>query len=291
MLRDFGLYLERLGYTKGSCKSMTSSLQEFFYRIEQQGITQIPDITAEHIVEHQRYLKERPNRTRPGNLSESMITAHLFAIKTFFSYQEQSGNISTNPFSVLNFSRPKKTERMILTREQMQQLYQACETMRDRAMLGLFYGCGLRKEEAVKLNTGDIHFAQQLLYVRQGKGKKRRVIPLGNQVTVDLQNYYLYERSFYQPRLTGDHVQAFMLNNWGTRVLGNGYWKRLKELLRKARLPGQISLHHLRHSIATHLLESGVSMEQVRDFLGHSSLETTQIHTRISIKYLAVQTT
>jgi len=291
MIRDFELYLKRLGYGKGSCKNMPSSLHEFFYRIEQQGITEIGNITAEHIVEHHRYLKERPNRTRPGNLSESMITSHLFAIKTFFSYQEQSGNISTNPFSVLNFSKPKKTERMILTREQVQQLYQACETMRDRAMLGLFYGCGLRKEEAEKLNTGDIQFKQQLLYVRQGKGKKRRVIPLGNQVTADLQNYYLYERSFYQRRLTNDNGQAFMLNNRGTRMLGEGYWKRLKELIHKAGLPGQISLHHLRHSIATHLFESGVSMEQVRDFLGHSSLETTQIYTRISIKYLAVQTT
>lgn len=286
LIRDFQLYLERLGYNRGTQSALPSQLQEFFHRLEQQGTTELNQITVEHIEQHHEYLKERPNKTRPGTLSESQITSHLFALKTFFNYQEESGNITSNPFSVISYPRPKKTERMILTQDQVKQLYEACETLRDRAILALFYGCGLRKEEAEKININDIHFKQLLLYVRQGKGKKRRVIPLGNQVNADLQNYYLYERSSYLKKITGDSQNAFMLNKHGTRMMGLGYYNRVKELLKKAALPKQISLHHLRHSIATHLLESGLSMEQVRDFLGHVNLETTQLYTRISKKYL-----
>lgn len=289
LIRDFQLYLERLGYNRSTQSALPSRLQEFFHRMEQQGTTEVQHITADHIEQHHEYLKERPNKTRPGTLSESQIHSHLFALKTFFNYQEESGNITSNPFSAISYPQPKKTERMVLTQEQIKELYAACETMQDRAILALFYGCGLRREEAAKLNINDIHFKHQLLYVRQGKGKKRRVIPLGNQVNADLQNYYLYERSSYVKQITRDSQQAFMLNKHGTRMMGLGYYSRIKELMQKARLPKQISLHHLRHSIATHLLESGLSLEQVRDFLGHTNLETTQLYTRISKKYLAKQ--
>jgi integrase/recombinase XerD len=141
----------------------------------------------------------------------------------------------------------------------------------------------------MKLNSTDINFKGQLLYVRSGKGKKRRVVPLTEQVKTDLQNYYLYERSLYVKQITRDNQYAFVLNNWGDRMLGYAYWKRLKYLVQLAELPEQISLHHLRHSIATHLLESGLSIEQVRDFLGHRYLESTQIYTRISKQYLSTQ--
>jgi integrase/recombinase XerD len=115
--------------------------------------------------------------------------------------------------------------------------------------------------------------------VRSGKGKKRRVIPMTGQVRTDLQNYYLYERSLYVRDITRDNQNAFVLNNRGNRM--REYWKRLKYLVKLAELPEWVSLHHLRHSIATHLLESGLSIEQVRDFLGHRYLESTQIYTKV----------
>jgi integrase/recombinase XerD len=286
-LSEFRSHLERIGYHPNTQKSMHSSLQEFFYWLERQGIHQIEAITAKQIRKHYEYLNERPNQTRPGNLSESMVHGHLWSIKTFFNYQQSIGKITINPFSILTFPKVEHKQREVLSIEEVKELYAACETMRDQAMLGLFYGCGMRRAEAMQLNISDIHFKSGLLYVRSGKGKKRRVIPLTEQVITDLKNYYLYERSFYSNH---NHIgeQAFILHQQGGRM--RDYWKRLKYLIKKAGLPKQISLHHLRHSIATHLLESGLSIEQVRDFLGHAHLESTQIYTRISRKYLAEQT-
>jgi integrase/recombinase XerD len=208
-------------------------------------------------------------------------------LKTFIKYQEENGNISKNPFSALNFPKPKYPPRRVLSREEIKALYEACQTMRERALLALFYGCGLRRSEAEKLNIDDVNFKNQLLYVRMGKGKRRRVVPMTEQVKRDLENYYKNERIIYTKELTADNQKALMLNNHGNRMLGNGYWNKFKCLTQKAGLPKEISLHHLRHSIATHLLESGLSIEQVRDFLGHRHLESTQIYTRIKISQLS----
>jgi integrase/recombinase XerD len=289
LLQDFSLYVERLGYNKGSQTALPSCVQEFFHWLEQRGINSLAQITPELIRKHYDYLGERPNYNRGGNLSDSMINHHIYALKTFMNYQEQQGRISSNPFGVLTFPRQEYKARQVLTVEEVKTLYEVVENMRDRAILSLFYGCGLRRSEVVKLNSTDINFKGQLLYVRSGKGKKRRVVPLTEQVKTDLQNYYLYERSLYVKQITRDNQYAFVLNNWGDRMLGYAYWKRLKYLVQLAELPEQISLHHLRHSIATHLLESGLSIEQVRDFLGHRYLESTQIYTRISKQYLSTQ--
>lgn len=288
LLQEFSQYLERMGYNKGSQTVLPSCVREFFHWLEKTGINQLENITPQHIRKHYDYLTERPNQTRPGGLSDSQINHHVYALKTFMNYQEENGKITSNPFGILSFPKVQYPPRQVLTLAEIKALYGVAENMRDRAMLSLFYGCGLRRTEAIKLNINDIHFKGQLLYVRSGKGKKRRVVPLTEQVKADLQNYYLYERSLYVRDITRDNQSAFVLNNRGNRMLN--YWKRMKYLVKQAELPKQISLHHLRHSIATHLLESGLSLEQVRDFLGHRYLESTQIYTRISKQYLANQT-
>jgi integrase/recombinase XerD len=287
LLNDFGRYLQRLGYGKSTQNSLPSCLREFFYRMEQQQITGLENITSDLIRNHYEYLGQRPNQQRPGTLSASLVNHHIYALKTFIKYQEENGNISKNPFSALNFPKPKYPPRRVLSREEINALYEACQTMREKALLALFYGCGLRRSEAEKLNIDDVNFKNQLLYVRLGKGKRRRVVPMTEQVKKDMENYYKHERIIYMKELTADNQKAFVLNNHGNRMLGNGYWNKFKCLTQKAGLPKEISLHHLRHSIATHLLESGLSIEQVRDFLGHRHLESTQIYTRIKISQMS----
>ena len=217
-------------------------------------------------------------------MSESHISFSLYAIRIFIQYHYERGTLKTDPFSSLNFPKPNYQERKTLTREEVRQLYEACENYRDKAILGLFYGCGLRRSEAEKLNTDDINFKSQLLYVREGKGNKRRAVPLSKQLKDDFYNYYINERNLFL--FIGNHTRktpenSFILNKTGGRMLGDSYWKWLKEKLEQANLSKDITLHHLRHSIATHLLENGLDIEQVRDFLGHSFLETTQIYTHI----------
>ena len=247
---------------------MNYALQEFINEVGKP----LQTISKKDIDAYANYLETRPNYRRSGGLSSSMLRHYLYGLKVFFNWCEQTGKILLNPMSGYPLPVVENMERMILTRLEMSRLYEACEDHLDKSLLGIYYGCGLRRSEGEALNGKDIDFENGLLYVRKGKGGKRRVVPLSDGVRWDLLRYYRDERD-------GHDQEAFMLNKSGRRMRGSTSNKRLKVLLSKAGIMKSITLHSLRHSIATHLLHQGLSLEQVRDFLGHANLETTQIYT------------
>jgi integrase/recombinase XerD len=286
LLKRYTRHLERVGYDPFTIKSLPSFVREFFNHLEQSAVKNLEEVTPRVISMHYRYLKERPCHGRPGTLSDSVVHSHLWAVRILFDFLQAEGNIEVNPFSMLSFPSPKKQEREVLTQKEIEKLYHACESLLDRAILGLFYGLGLRKSEVQALNVRDISFKSRLLYVRSGKGKRRRVVPITGKVTEDLKNYYHVERiRMLRKSKDPERENAFILNKLGGRMLGSSFWRRLRYLVLKAGIenPGRITLHSLRHSIATHLLHSGLSVEQVRDFLGHTSLDSTQVYTRITV--------
>jgi integrase/recombinase XerD len=270
---NFKAHLERLGYSKTSIYMLPRCVADF---IRQQNIEYLKKITPQHIQNYHQHLQTRPNKNKPGALSESYISHHIFALKLLFKWLVEIGRLSSNPISGLEFPTPKTKPREILTLEEIKKLYNQCETYKERAILSIYYGCGLRRSEGIKLDVKDVHFRTNLLYVREGKGAKRRVVPMNEQVKKDLQNYLLKERNA-KPK-----ESAFLVGQMGNRIIGERVIKILKKLLEKAQIEKEITLHGLRHSIATHLLENGLNVENVRDFLGHSFLESTQIYTRIS---------
>ncbi len=287
---DFKTYLKRLGYSKGSQRMLPTCVAEFLQQLEEKNIYHLQEIEPIHLQQHYEYLTQRPNKRRTGGLSSRMINHHIYAIRLFLNYQEQIGNIKENPISGLSFPRPESKQREVLTVEEIKRLYELSGTFRERAIIGIFYGCGLRRSEGEALNIRDVSFKSSLLYVRDGKGSKRRVIPINEKVLNDFKNYLHYERCGKQSET------ALITNNAGRRMRGDKLNNTVKELILKARKQSpsfakategkEISLHNLRHSIATHLLENGMSVEYVRDFLGHKHLEATQIYTRISPKRL-----
>ena len=286
LLDHYVRHLERVGYNPGTIKTLPSPAREFFYHLEQSGIISIEQVTPKVITGYYRRLRERPCHGRPGTLSDSMVNAHLWALRILFSLMLSEGRITVDPLSMLSFPSPLKKEREVLSIGEIEKLYQASETLLDRAILGLFYGCGLRKSEAEALNIKDISFKGRLLYVRSGKGKRRRVVPVTGKVTEDLKKYCLLERiRMLRKSSAPEREKAFILNSHGERMLGQSFWRRLRYLVLRAGIdnPGRITLHSLRHSIATHLLAGGLIVEQVRDFLGHTNIESTQIYTRITI--------
>lgn len=276
--RQFENHLKRLGYSKSSQYMLPTCITEFLDQIEEKNIYELHQIEPSHIQEHYEYLTQRPNKRRPGGLSSQMIHHHIYAIRLFLNFLEQTGTITDNPISGLHFPKPESKQREILTVKEIKQLYEIAENYREKAILGIFYGCGLRRSEGITLNVKDISFKNSLLYVREGKGKKRRVIPINEKVKEDFKNY------LYNERWAKDNEIAFITNINGKRTSGNSYNNIVKALIPKAEIDKEISLHNLRHSIATHLLENGLSVEYVRDFLGHKHLEATQIYTRISKK-------
>jgi Site-specific recombinase XerD len=281
IVQQFKNYLYQVGYSETIQNMLPALVSEF---LEQQQITDVSYVEQQQVKAFYDWLQIRPLKKRTGALSEMMIQHYVYALKTFFGWLEVTGQADYNPISGMKFKRPAQNMRQPLSHQQIQELFTAAITLKETALLHLFYSCGLRRSEGEALNIRDIHFREQLLYVREGKGARRRVIPMTERVTADLENYYLNERCGPLNPPAGDFgscdMEAFILNRGGTRMRGEGYMKLLKRIADKAGIMQEVTLHHLRHSIATHLLQSGMSIEYVRDFLGHRQLESTQVYAK-----------
>jgi len=284
LINDFAGWLYQLGYSEGTRNMLPACVREF---LRQQQITDITDTRPDQVRAFYGWLQERPLKRRSGALSEMMIHHYVYALKTFFTWLEVTEQIGINPISGLVFKRPRQKSRHPLSTDQIGQLLTSASVLKERAVLHLFYSCGLRRSEGETLNIADVRFNEQLLYVRAGKGAKRRVVPMPAAVVKDLETYWLQERCPYSARKVKDQ-EAFVLNRVGGRMSGTGYNNLFKVLAGRAGLSPEITLHHLRHSIATHLLQSGMPLEYVRDFLGHYHLETTQLYARPSVEQLSL---
>ncbi len=282
---DFERYLNQLGYSKSIQTMLPRLLTEFLHNTDKT----LESIEPTDILNYYGYIKNRPikrnRKESAGTLSESSISHHIYTLKVFFNYQMEIGGITINPMSLLSFPSPTSKPREILTQREIKKVFKECITYRERAVLCLCYGLGLRRSEAIKIDIEDVHFKTSLVYVREGKGKKRRVIPMNQTISKYLKMYLESERVSSKD-CTGQSTKAFITTKTGNRTAGENLNNTLKNIIERTEITKKISLHCLRHSIATHLLQNGLSIDYVRDFLGHKHLETTQIYTRIKNRQL-----
>jgi len=284
----YHIHLSILGYNPKTCRSRYLYLIEFLAWRENAGKLEIETTTSKEISDYHNYLSQRRNKTTGGKLHHKTQYAHLRVLREFFGLLQAENGLKENPCSSLKLNYPKEqTERNILTQNEIKALYEVCEDAQERTILSLAYGCGLRAEEMVKLDIRHVKLKERILIVERGKGNKRRVIPLSPGVAKDLSEYFYYERE--NLKIGRDYKAgnfAFMLHSRGGRMQQHTYNKHLKTIIKRTEnqtiILKDITLHNLRHSIATHLIEQGIPTQQVRQFLGHSQLETTQIYTHIS---------
>lgn len=259
---QFRKELQNLGYCKTVTNSYPRQAAKFLKHTRKDSL----DIQTKDILDYYTYLKTiiSPRTKKP--LSETYLHSILLAIKLYFDYLQRTGTITISPYQ-LKIKTPKSEERKVFTKEEIKKLYSKSSPLQI-IILHLCYACGLRRTEASELKIKDIDLENNLLYIRKGKGRKRRVIPFTIQVQKDIRNY-LEERE--------KNKEESLLNITGERI-----YTEFNNLLKKAGLYKQgFTLHCLRHTIATQLLEQGMELEKVRDFLGHEYLGTTQIYTRI----------
>ena len=276
----FSEWLRILNFEPTSPRDMPKMLAEFLEYLEVQNCNHPHEIQESHLKNYLNLLHERPCKTKAGAISLNYIRKHLQVIKKFSRYLTESGQES---FAVkLRIKGKSSNVKSILSRAEITRLYDAVKDdalgMRDKAMLALYYGCGLRKNEGVNVDMRDILLEKDLVYVRKGKGHRERYVPLAGGNKTDLENYIQYARPYL---VTGKKDDALLLNINGKRLSGATAYERLQKLQAEARLKKAIGLHTLRHSIASHLLHSGMKLEQIQRFLGHSSLESTQIYTHL----------
>jgi len=289
LVANYKEWLDILGFAESSVYTFPNYLQEFFYYLEQHNINNIDYINREIVKQYYKYLSERPNEKRGGGLSKSYLNSHQQALKKFKEYL-QKHNAKNLPIHL----KPERINRLeiinILTQEEIKELFKATQfssefervQLRDKAMLVLLYSCGLRRNEAVTLNIKDVLFDKELLLVRKGKNYKERFVPI-NYYNIEILENYIYEARIQFKDY--NQSEALLIGNYGTRLKGDTLAKRLQEVIKATNneeiLSKKITPHKLRHSIATHFLEAGMNIEDIKQFLGHSHLETTQIYTHL----------
>ncbi len=275
----FAEWLRLLNFEPTTLKYAPTKLQEFLYWLESQHITDIASITRQTITEYFDYLLQRQNKRKGGRLSKNSLRTHLTNLRRFARYLRESGNES---FDIsIQITGKLYNIKEIFTRIEIQALYEATGSdilgLRDKAILAVYYGCGLRRSEGLNLDFKDVLLDRNLLYIRKGKNYKERYVPMSAGVREDLKNYIESAR----PVLLKRPTHALFIGAEGTRIVGTTMLNRLHQLKEKAGIEKDAGLHSLRHSIATHLLQSGMELEKIKQFLGHSSLESTQIYTHI----------
>jgi integrase/recombinase XerD len=268
--------LATLGY--GASTVRLNGAGELLQWLEERGRVGIAGLGRADLMAFLDYLQTRPSR-RGGALSLYTVKGYVFSISLLFDYAERHGLRGGSPLAGLSLPALPISSRYVASREEIAKLYTtASGDDRARAVLHLLYACGLRRNEAERLNVGDVDYGTALLYVRSGKGKKRRVIPLTETVATGLKEYQKQDRWRWVGERSG---KAFLLNDRGGRMLGATIARQLKDLVGEAKVSSKITPHVLRHAVATHLVGGGMDLERVRDFLGHEHLETTQIYAHI----------
>jgi integrase/recombinase XerC/integrase/recombinase XerD len=210
------------------------------------------------------------------------VARKLAAVRGLFDFLVRTERVGQNPADLV--SSPKCEEKLprVLTVEQVRELLEQIPArtpleLRDRAMLELAYSCGLRCEEIVTLDVGALDFETEQLRVL-GKGSKERLLPVGEPAQRALRRYC--ERGRHA--LTADpREQALFLSKSGRRLSNSDITRRLGLWVREASLAAGVSPHSLRHSFATHLLEGGADLRTIQELLGHASISTTQVYTRV----------
>jgi len=283
LTEGFKEWLDIMGYVQSSIETMPRRINEFFTFLKWQKVHEIKQIERKHIYQFYNYLKTRISKQTGELLKNSTLNGINRILRLFAHYLEETGQ---GQLTIdIPYERKEVPDREILTQDEIKALYNAADEtilgLRDRAMLNIYYGCGLRSKEGISLDLKDVMIDKNLIYVRKGKQYRERYVPFTYKQKKDFEIYLKLCRK----ELVKDETEtSFLVNNQGKRISSTTLHKRLKELVKSARITKTVGLHLLRHSIATHLMQSGMKIEDISTFLGHKNIESTQRYTHLSIE-------
>ncbi len=209
----------------------------------------------------------------------SSVGRKLSSLKSFYHFAVRKGLLKNNPARLILTPKKPKLLPRFLSVDEAERLMVVSRSLRDHAILEIFYGCGLRVSELAGLNFSDLDLLNQSLRIK-GKGNKERIVPITHQCWEALK-LYLEERK--NPKLQSE---AVFLNNRGGRIHVRSLERLVEKYQLKSGLGRKVSPHGLRHSYATHLLGNGADLRSIQQLLGHSSLSTTQKYTHLSLEKL-----
>jgi len=282
-------YLDQLrarNYAEGTLEGRRDALKVFLAWAAERDLKHAAHITRPILESYQRALW-RSTKANGQRLGWSTQRTRLGVLKDFFRWLTKQNVILHNPASELELPRmEKRLPTAALTLSQVEALLAVPNVadplgVRDRAMLELFYSCGLRRAELCRLELTDLNTERRTLTIRRGKGKKDRVVPVGARAVAWLERYLKEVR----PRLSLDtRTPALFLTGYGDAFNPDVLSRMTADWMKAAGLKG--SCHLLRHTCATHMLEGGADIRYIQQLLGHEKLETTAIYTEVTIRQL-----
>lgn len=254
-------------------------LQDF----AEQNLMNITPITISY-----EHLQEFLYQVSKINYSERTQTRWISSIKGFFSFLLEDELREDNPSTLLETPKLGLYLPDTLSLEEIEKLISATEentdlAKRNRCMIEVLYGCGLRVSELTELQISNINFKENYLKI-QGKGDKVRFVPLADYTADFIKNYINNIRS--KQKINPKHSDILFLNSRGAQISRQMVFLIIKEIVRKAGIQKNISPHTFRHSFATHLLQNGADLRFIQEMLGHSSITTTEIYTHLNTEEL-----
>jgi site-specific recombinase XerD len=261
-LQAFKIWLENQRYSPNTIKTYTETLSVFFRYYHQKSISELS--TQDIVAFNNNYIIKQGH-------SYSYQNQFVNALKLFYSKIEKQ---VINPELIM---RPRGEKKLpnVLSKEEVKKILESLQNIKHKAMLSLIYACGLRRGELLRIKPQDILSDRKLLHIKQSKGKKDRIVPMSDKLLEMLREYY----KTYKPK-----VWLFEGQQAGDPYSEKSLESVLKQAVTKANINKPVTLHWLRHSYATHLLESGTDLRYIQELLGHNSSRTTEIYTHVSNK-------
>ncbi len=277
ILAQFSRNLQQINYAKDTVYNATNSVKEYLCYAE---LYQLDIATTRELNTYFDYLQQRTNQKLDGSLSIAYLHKHRSMLKLFYQFLARTQNVQLPVFPVLE--KPKSSPK-VLSVQQVKALFKACDEsllgIRNKAVLAVYYGLGLRRKEGVQLMIEDLDFDREEVLITQSKTNRQRIVPMSEHVKAILEEYMFNVREKLVPE--NKTTAAVLVTDKGKPLSSESVSYIIRTLIAKAKITTPASTHTLRHSIATHLLESGMKLENIALFLGHKSLDSTQIYTHI----------
>lgn len=302
LLQGFGEYLAARNLSRRTVEEYPREVKPFLDFLASQGVENIRSATVKHIQAYHGHLMERTWRGKP--LTSSTHNRRLGEVKAFFRFLHKTGRVYTDPSA--NVDLPRRSERLPRNILEIKEVVAILEQpdlsvpvgVRDRAILELFYSCGLRCDELRNLEVRDADLEGRILRVQHGKGDREALVPFGRHAQKALEHYLLFSRPRLIAGRRGGKAKSYrqlneergreylFLSKNGYRLGNSNTYVMVRKYASKAGIKKMIGPHSFRHTCATHLLRQGADIRHIQQLLRHKDINTTQKYTKVAIEDL-----